>query len=163
MLLRSIAIALGLVVTPLAASAQMIYTQRPAPPGPPAGLRDPALPPRLTDPALPPHFGTRPPPFFRHRRHFFPFFPFFGPVVVFGDGFTTCEVAARAVHDSPPTATGSHDVVIAYVEEAEDATSLLYGLRAAGYPDVQLVSLQFDPRTRYRAEFRLGRRNASLC
>lgn len=175
MVRRFLGLTLGLVLAPVALSAAPISVQRAAPPAPPPVLSAPALPPHLTTPALPtrlmppvvpsgfispfvpPRFvGTR--PFFRHHHHLF-FFP-----VAFTDGLTRCEEAALfAQHAVVSPVGGSRDVAVAYIDQVEAATALLYGLRAAGYQEVQLVSLQFEPDSVYRAEFRLGRRDASLC
>jgi hypothetical protein len=168
MMRRFLGLTFGFVLAPLVASAAPVSAQRPAPPAPPPVVSAPVLSPRLTTPVLAPGLttplvlprfnGTR--PFFRrHHRHLF-----FFPVVAFTDGMTTCEEAALLVHDAAVSQVGgSRDFVVAYVDHPELATALLYGLRAAGYRDVQLVALQFDPASLYRAEFRLGRHDASLC
>lgn len=171
MVRRFLGLTLGFVLAPLAASAGPVPAQRAAPavmsaPAAPR-LTTPALPPRVTTPVLVPGFVSPPVPlrfdgrrpFFRHHhRHLF-FFP-----VAFDDGSATCEDAARLVDNALLSPVdGSRDFVVAYVDQLEGATALLYDLRAAGYQEAQLVSMHFDSASRYRAEFRLGHRDASLC
>lgn len=144
---RVLFLTLAFALPPLAAPAGHVAIQRPFPPR--AGVIVPVVAPRLD--------GTR--PFFRHHHRVF-----FVPLVVVGNGFSTCEATAFSRDDAARSPIGDeHDLIIAYVERIEAATTLLYGLRAAGYPDARIVSLQFDPSSRYRAEFRLERHDTSPC
>jgi hypothetical protein len=122
--------------------------------------------------AMPQHAVGRPPappPFGRvhhhgnHPHHHARFVPFLVGDGGYGEGAGPCRDAAAFVEHAQAAGKLRGDAVEAIVDDPDDATSLLYGLRAAGYPEVELLSLARLGQGRYRAEYRLGPRDASLC
>lgn len=132
-----------LALAPVAAGAQL-----------PSGHHR-VVPPRRP---VPPHHGVH-----RHRHHRAGALPvLIGAPAMPASG--TCEDAAALLRENPPwTGPSEQRVVTAYVVEPGTATGLLYGLRAAGYHEVRLVGLEALTDGTYRASFRLGPRDASVC
>jgi hypothetical protein len=116
---------------------------------------------------VPNPFVAAPPfsrPFHHHfRRHFRAFAT---PLVVGtfnGDNDDPCRVAVRFLQRADAEGKLRGDLVDAVVDDPDAATSLLYGLRAAGYHDVRLISVEPFEQGEYRAEYRLGQRDAAIC